>query len=87
MTDLGLNGGGAVSGAVRTESRSATIARQKLTVFERLHRKVSVRLAGQLFRRTRPARPSPDISCSTRQRPYTVCSDQVYRFNRFGYPG
>jgi len=31
--------------------------------------------------------PSPDISCSTRHRPYTVCSDQVYRFNRFGYPG
>jgi len=30
---------------------------------------------------------SPDISCSTRHRPYTVCSDQVYRFNRFGYPG
>jgi len=31
--------------------------------------------------------PSPDISCSTRERPYTVCSDQVYRFNRFGYAG
>ena len=34
-----------------------------------------------------PAITSPDISCSTRQRPSTVCSDQVYRFNRFGYPG
>jgi len=33
------------------------------------------------------ATPNPDISCSTREGPYTVCSDQVYRFNRFGDPG